>query len=145
MEQSEVSKMLHFGCSVFPKVLIYTIAYQPVRSVSLLVVLPNAGYLPLFPKAFLKDIVPACEIDDLANLAFISATTNNWIRAKSPETYIPQFISDHGTAIFDNQCIPLDGILLSRDSYNDFLAERRIIIPAEINRFLGIHTSSSKS
>jgi hypothetical protein len=95
----------------------------------------------IFPKAFLKGIVPAREIDDLANLAFISATTNNWIRAKSPETYIPQFVSDHGTTMFDNQCIPLDGNLLGRDSYNDFLAERRIRIAAELNRFLGIHTS----
>jgi hypothetical protein len=82
--------------------------------------------------------VPSREIDDLANLAFISATTNNWIRAKSPETYIPQFVTDNGTAMFDDQCIPLDKKLLTRDSYNDFLAERRVRIAAELNKFLEI-------
>ena len=92
----------------------------------------------IFPKAFLKGAVPSREIDDLANLAFISATTNNWIRAKSPATYIPQFVSDHGTAMFDNQCIPLDGNLLSRESYNEFLAERRARIARELNTFLDI-------
>lgn len=92
----------------------------------------------IFPKAFLKGAVPPREIDDLANLAFISATTNNWIRAKSPVTYIPQFVSDHGTAMFDNQCIPLDDNLLSRESYNEFLAERRVRIARELNTFLDI-------
>ena len=92
----------------------------------------------IFPKAFLKGAVPSREIDDLANLAFISATTNNWIRAKSPATYIPQFVSDHGTAMFDNQCIPLDAKLLTRESYNEFLAERRVQIARELNRYLDI-------
>ena len=92
----------------------------------------------IFPKAFLKGAVPSREIDDLANLAFISATTNNWIRAKSPATYIPQFVSDHGTAMFDNQCIPLDGNLLGRESYSEFLAERRVRIARELNTFLDI-------
>ena len=92
----------------------------------------------IFPKAFLKGAVPSREIDDLANLAFISATTNNWIRAKSPATYIPQFVSDHGTAMFDNQCIPLDANLLTRESYNEFLAERRVRIARELNTFLDI-------
>ena len=92
----------------------------------------------IFPKAFLKGAVPSREIDDLANLAFIRATTNNWIRAKSPATYIPQFVSDHGTAMFDNQCIPLDANLLTRESYNEFLAERRVRIATELNTFLDI-------
>ena len=92
----------------------------------------------IFPKAFLKGAVLSREIDDLANLAFISATTNNWIRAKSPATYIPQFVSDHGTAMFDNQCIPLDAKLLTRESYNEFLAERRVQIARELNRYLHI-------
>ena len=92
----------------------------------------------IFPKAFLKGAVPSREIDDLANLDFISATTNNWIRAKSPATYIPQFVSDHGTAMFDNQCIPLDANLLTRESYNEFLAERRVRIATELNTFLDI-------
>ena len=92
----------------------------------------------IFPKAFLKGAVPSREIDDLANLAFISATTNNWIRAKSPATYIPQFVSDHGTAMFDNQCIPLDANLLTRETYNEFLAERRVRIARELNTFLDI-------
>ena len=92
----------------------------------------------IFPKACLKGAVPSREIDDLANLAFISATTNNWIRAKSPATYIPQFVSDHGTAMFDNQCIPLDANLLTRESYNEFLAERRVRIATELNTFLDI-------
>ena len=92
----------------------------------------------IFPKAFLKGAVPSREIDDLANLAFISATTNNWIRAKSPATYIPQFVSDHGTAMFDNQCIPLDANLLTRESYNEFLAERRVRIATELNTCLDI-------
>jgi len=94
----------------------------------------------IFPKAFLKGHVPAREIDDLANLAFISATTNNWIRAKSPKTYIPDFIEERGKELFDSQCIPTDLHLLDRDAYNNFLNERRVLIAAELNRFLDIKT-----
>jgi hypothetical protein len=98
----------------------------------------------IFPKAFLKGHVPPREIDDLANLAFISATTNNWIRAKSPKTYIPEFIEERGKELFDTQCIPADLHLLDRDAYNEFLNERRILIAAELNRFLDIKTSNSQ-
>ena len=98
----------------------------------------------IFPKAFLKGHVPSREIDDLANLAFISATTNNWIRAKSPNTYIPQFIDERGKGLFDSQCIPTDLHLLDRDSYNEFLEARRSLIAAELNRFLDIKTPNSQ-
>lgn len=98
----------------------------------------------IFPKAFLKGHVPPRDIDDLSNLAFISATTNNWIRAKSPKTYIPQFIDERGEGLFDSQCIPTDVRLLDRDSYYDFLDERRSLIAAELNRFLEIQTSKAQ-
>lgn len=98
----------------------------------------------IFPKAFLKGHVLSREIDDLANLAFISATTNNWIRAKSPETYIPQFIDERGKGLFDSQCIPTDLHLLNRDSYNEFLEARRSLIAAELNKYLEIKTPNSQ-
>ena len=92
----------------------------------------------IFPKAYLKGHQTSREIDDLANLAFIGATTNNWIRAKSPETYIPQFISERGEGLFDKQCIPTDQKLLNRNSYNAFLDARRSLIATELNEFLKI-------
>ena len=84
--------------------------------------------------------MPSREINDLANLAFISAKTNNWIKAKSPETYIPELINERGKGIFESQCIPTDLHLLGHESYNEFLDERRSLIATKLNKFLDIKT-----
>ncbi|MEI2719905.1 MAG: DUF262 domain-containing protein [Gemmatimonadales bacterium] len=97
----------------------------------------------IFPKAQLKNRFPSREIDDIANLAFISAATNKFIRDKKPEAYFPEIVSRAGSEAFSTQCIPDDPTLLPLDQYPEFLNSRRAMIVARLNSFLGIAPSSS--
>ena len=76
------------------------------------------------------------EIDDIANLAFISGRANRRISDKPPADYIPELISSNGEQAFTSQCIPLDPVNLSADRYRSFFAERRRRIAERLNAFL---------
>lgn len=74
------------------------------------------------------------EVDDIANLAFISAKTNKAISAKSPAEY-------RGT--YDPELLALQLVALAdetdeADAFEDFLDERRQLIAAKLNEFLGV-------
>lgn len=91
----------------------------------------------IFPKALLKKNGYATrEIDDIANLAFISGRANRRISDKAPADYLPGLIASNGEKAFSSQCIPLDPDNLSPDRYRTFLAERRQLIAIGLNTFL---------
>ena len=90
----------------------------------------------IFPRARLEGVYERREINDVANFAFISGATNNWIRARKPSEYVPEFIAERGASIFEDQCIPTDLDLLSIDAYPRFLAERRKLMADRLNTFL---------
>ena len=92
----------------------------------------------IFPKAILKGSYTQREADDIANLAFIGGKTNRSISDKDPHLYFPAILEKSGEAAFTSQCIPLNGELLAKDSYKAFLTERRKLIAARLNEFLGI-------
>jgi hypothetical protein len=94
----------------------------------------------IFPKAILKGSFTQREADDIANLAFIGGKTNRSISDKDPHVYFPLILEKSGTAAFATQCIPLDEELLVKDRYKAFLAERRRLIAARLNEFLGVTT-----
>lgn len=91
----------------------------------------------IFPKAVLKTAYTPRESDDIANLCFISGKTNRQISDKPPVDYFPDLISKAGSASFDAQCIPTTPDLLTLSNYKAFLAERRKLIAARVNVFLG--------
>jgi hypothetical protein len=90
----------------------------------------------IFPKAYLKSSYTTREIDDIANLAFISGDSNRKINTSPAAAYISEFVAKNGQLPFESQCIPTDPALLGPDSYRDFLTERRRRIASRLNQFL---------
>lgn len=92
----------------------------------------------IFPKALLKSGYTSREADDIANLAFIGGRTNRQISDKSPSEYFPAITTKSGADAFRAQCIPTNESLLSLDQYKEFLRERRNLVSARLNEFLGM-------
>jgi len=90
----------------------------------------------IFPKAQLKKSFTSREADDIANMAFIGGKTNRAISDKSPATYLPPLVAQHGPQVFEAQAIPLEPDLLDVPNYKGFLAQRRKLIAARLNEFL---------
>ncbi|MCK6570174.1 DUF262 domain-containing protein [Myxococcota bacterium] len=91
----------------------------------------------IFPKAILKASFTGREANDIANLCFIGGKTNRQISDKSPAQYFPGIQEKAGPGVFEAQCIPTDTALLAVDAYKTFLQERRSLIAARLNKFLG--------
>lgn len=91
-----------------------------------------------FPKDVLKGRYAARLANDIANLSFIGGKTNQKIGKKPPSDYLPPVLAKTGPAPFDAQCIPTSPALLTVDRYEDFLKERRALIAARLNQFLGL-------
>jgi hypothetical protein len=91
----------------------------------------------IFPKAVLKNIYPAREADDIANLAFIGGKTNRLISDKPPNQYFPALIQKSSLAPFEAQCIPTGSAFLGVEGYRSFLGERRKHVSRRLNEFLG--------
>jgi hypothetical protein len=85
----------------------------------------------------LKNTYTVREVDDIANLAFIGGTTNRAISNKAPVAYFPPLIAKIGHAPFTAQCIPTTSTVLQVETYKAFLAQRRDMIAARLNVFLG--------
>ena len=92
----------------------------------------------IFPKAVLKAGYTGREADDIANLCFIAGKTNRQISDKAPTKYFPSMIEKAGLTVFEAQCIPTDDALLGIDGYKAFLLERRRLVAARLNKYLGV-------
>ena len=93
----------------------------------------------IFPKKYLTDTNPnlrKSEIDDIANLSFISAPTNLKISATAPNKYLPQIVEAGESSILESQCVPLDENLWESSNYESFLDERRRLIVQKMNLFI---------
>ncbi|GAH07845.1 unnamed protein product, partial [marine sediment metagenome] len=76
-------------------------------------------------------------VNDIANRAFLTASTNNSIiNNKIPEEYFPEIIKNYGEEALKNQLIPLDRNLWKLDNYENFLNGRRVLIANEINEYI---------
>jgi len=91
----------------------------------------------IFPKAYLKATYTAREADDIANLSFIAGKTNRGISDKAPADYLQPLFAKLGAEPFAAQCIPTASDLLTLEAYKAFLAQRRQLIAARLNEFLG--------
>ena len=91
----------------------------------------------IFPKALLKSSYATREANDIANLCFISGKTNRQISDKAPRIYFSDLIENAGQEPFMAQCIPVEDGLLGLEDYRSFLVERRKLVAARLNEFLG--------
>jgi len=72
------------------------------------------------------------EINDLANLAFISAKANRKISDRSPRHYFPKVGNDELAKHF----VPLDPHLRDASAYREFLAARRLLLASAMTGLL---------
>lgn len=75
---------------------------------------------------------PLAEINDLANLAFISAKANKKISDRSPGKYFTEVGSDELARHF----VPLDPQLRDASAYREFLAARRALLASAMTDLL---------
>jgi hypothetical protein len=91
----------------------------------------------IFPKAYLKKVRPdldAREVDDIANLAFIGSKTNKEIRDRGPSEYA----ADYSPSLLDAQLVSFNDGHDQPEAYEQFIADRRQALAAEVNNFLGL-------
>jgi hypothetical protein len=93
-------------------------------------------YHHIFPKSLLKGEYETREINEIANMAFISGKTNRKISDKEPSVYLPRVIKENGSETLKLQGVPLDQSLYQIDRYKEFLHERRAILNNTANDFL---------
>lgn len=90
----------------------------------------------IFPKARLYDAgFGRAEVNALANFCFLTKGTNLNISDERPEVYFEEVEQQHPGALA-SQWIPMDKALWRIDRYQDFLAARRELLAAEINKHL---------
>ena len=92
----------------------------------------------IFPKDLLKATYATAEIDDIANLTFISGKTNRQIMNDLPAKYLPKLVTDFGVARFNHHLLPtFEPDHLTIEAYPEFLKQRRSLLVDRLNRFLG--------
>src|SRR4051794_22469229 len=91
-------------------------------------------YHHIHPQATLRAHYAKGEINDLANLAFISATANKKISDRSPTVYFPELL--HGRDDLSPHLVPLDAELRDAEHFRSFLVQRRRMLAAAMSELL---------
>ena len=74
----------------------------------------------IIPKSLLKDKgYETGEINEIANMAFITGQTNRRISNKEASQYLEDVIAKQGKEALESQCVPTDPALWSTASYKD--------------------------
>jgi hypothetical protein len=91
----------------------------------------------IFPKSLLKGRdLETGEINEIANMAFITGQTNRRISNAEPIKYLPGITQQRGAAALESQCVPTAPDLWELDRYRDFLAIRRETLAERMNAFI---------
>ncbi len=93
----------------------------------------------IFPKNRLRGNHERQKINDICNLAFINAKTNQTIKDKKPSVYLPNIDTD----ALESQQVSTNKELWELDKYNDFLADRRKKVAERLNKFLNLNKTGS--
>ena len=91
-------------------------------------------YHHIHPRATLNAEYAKSEINDLANLAFISATANKKISDRSPEDYFPELLNDRDE--LTPHLVPLELDLRHASAFREFLTRRRQLLAAAMTELL---------
>ncbi len=88
----------------------------------------------IFPKAIFKESedFKTHEIDDIANIAFLSQKANRKILKSKPEDYLGKIEENR----LKDQFVPLDKELWKVDKFRDFIVERRELLTKAINEYM---------
>lgn len=89
-------------------------------------------YHHIHPQGTIKKTYTKSQVNDIANLAFISEAANKRISSRSPSAYFPE-VGDEELA---RHFIPLGAELRAADRYLDFLTERRALLADAVNEVL---------
>lgn len=98
-------------------------------------------YHHVFPKAYLRKLRPELDrvhVDDMANLAFIGATTNRKISDRPPAAYRHDFDPTH----FAAQQIDFADDLDEPSNYEHFITRRRAALASRLNAFLQVENGN---
>jgi hypothetical protein len=99
-------------------------------------------YHHIFPKSLLAHHgYDKSNINEIANMAFISGRANRKILNKEPKIYLPGIIADQGEQALAVHGIPLDPVLWELDAFPQFLEWRRKKLAVLVNELLGIQAA----
>jgi hypothetical protein len=91
----------------------------------------------IFPKALLKEnAFETGEINEIANMAFITGQTNRKLGRKEPADYLPLIIKEQGKAALTSQEVTTDPTLHKVENYRAFLEGRREALAKRMNEFI---------
>lgn len=91
----------------------------------------------IFPKSLLKELgFETGEINEIANMAFITGQTNRRISNKEPLEYLTEITNQQGPGALAAQLVPTAPELLKLASYREFLRVRREALAARMNQFI---------
>lgn len=91
----------------------------------------------IFPKALLKENgFETGEINEIANMAFITGQTNRKLGRKEPAYYFPSIVKEQGEIALTSQEVPTDSVLHHVANYREFLAYRREALAKRMNEFI---------
>jgi hypothetical protein len=91
----------------------------------------------IVPKSLLKaEGYETGEINEIANMAFITGQTNRRISNKAPVEYLAEIVQTQGQQALDSQLVPYDPALLTLANYREFLRVRREALAGRMNEFI---------
>lgn len=91
----------------------------------------------VIPKSLLKSAgYETGEINEIANMAFITGQTNRRISNKEAVAYLDDVVKKQGAQALSSQCVPTDPALWPTDRYRDFLRVRREALAERMNQFI---------
>lgn len=93
-------------------------------------------YHHIFPKALLKGRYERQEINEIANMAFVSGRMNRRIGSKEPSEYFPSIIKERGKEALNTQAVPSESRLHKLENYREFLEARRQLLTQAVNAFI---------
>jgi hypothetical protein len=91
----------------------------------------------IIPKSLLKErSYETGEINEIANMAFITGQTNQRISNKEAKKYLADIVTKQGEQSLLSQCVPMDSELWDTGRYRDFLQYRRAALAECMNAFI---------
>jgi hypothetical protein len=91
----------------------------------------------IIPKSLLKEAAfETAEINEIANMAFITGQTNRRISNKQPSEYLAEIIRSQGAQALECQRVPNDPDLWKVENYRAFLSTRRHALAKRMNEFI---------
>jgi hypothetical protein len=91
----------------------------------------------IIPKSLLKEAgYETGEINEIANMAFITGQTNRRISNREPSQYLKDIIAKQGVDMLKTQLVPTNEALWHISHYRDFLNTRRETLAACMNAFI---------